>query len=151
MKFFHGFGDSHAAALDQHFGDVGGGCVGHGLKIHHQVGADFFEGAKAFFIVSVPVQQVAGFAVEFGNSAFAFIGNSPPFKRVLSCKTVPYLYNRMPRISILYAKLFLKFPDKFPPYFQYFQINSAYLIYFHSYFTISFFSLFIIRFSSREI
>ena len=65
MKFFHGFGDSHAAALDQHFGDVGGGGVGHGLKIHHQVGTDFFEGTKAFFIVSVPVQQVAGFVVEF--------------------------------------------------------------------------------------
>ena len=57
-------GNSHAAALDQHSGDVGGGVVGHGLEVDHKVGADFFEGAKAFFVISAPIQDVPGFVME---------------------------------------------------------------------------------------
>ena len=72
MQFFHGFGDSHAAALDQHFGNVGGGGVSHSLEIHHQVGADFFKGAKAFLIISISVQDVPGFIVKFTVSCKLF-------------------------------------------------------------------------------
>ena len=64
MKLFHGFGNSHAAALDQHFGDVGGGVIGHGLEVNHKVGADFFKGAKTFFVISVPIQNIPGFVMK---------------------------------------------------------------------------------------
>ena len=34
------------------------------LMVNHKVGADFFKGAKTFFVISVPIQNIPGFVMK---------------------------------------------------------------------------------------